>query len=289
MKKVGKVLAIIVLVLAVIALGSSIVVTQEDEYKLVRQFGKIDRVITEPGLSFKIPFLETTTVLPKKMLHYDLAESDVITADKKTMITDSYVLWEITSPLDFAKTLNSSVANAENRIDAVVYNAIKNVIGTIEQNEVITSRDGELTEQIMAAVGTSMDQYGIKILTVETKRFDLPADNKTSVYERMISERDKIAATYIAEGDAEAQIIINATDKEIAIMLAEATAQAEQLVAAGEAEYMQILSDAYSSEEKAEFYSFVRSLDAAKVSLSGDQNTLILPKDSPIAEIFLTK
>ncbi len=287
MKKIGKVLAIVIAFVAVIVLSSSLVVTQEDEYRLVRQFGKINRVITEPGLSFKVPFLESTTVLPKKMLHYDLPESDVITKDKKTMLTDSYVLWEITDPMAFAKNLNSSVMTAENRIDAVVYNAIKTVVGTIEQNDVITSRDGDLTTQIMAAIGNSMDQYGIKILTVETKRFDLPSDNKASVYERMISERDKIAATYIAEGEAEAQIIINATDKEIAIMLAEAKAQAEQIVAAGEAEYMQILSDAYSSEEKADFYSFVRSLDAAINSLSGNNNTLILPKDSPIAEIFL--
>ncbi len=287
MNKISKILGVVIAVVAVIVLSSSVVVTQEDEYRLVRQFGRINRVITEPGLSFKIPFLESTTTLPKKMLHYDLPESDVITMDKKTMLTDSYVLWQITDPMAFAKNLNSSVTTAENRIDAVVYNAIKTVVGTIEQNDVITSRDGELTEQIMATIGDSMEQYGIEILTVETKRFDLPSDNKSSVYERMISERDKIAATYIAEGEAEAQIIINATDKEIAIMLAEAEAQAEQIVAAGEAEYMQILSDAYSSEEKADFYSFVRSLDAAIVSLSGNNNTLILPKDSPIAEIFL--
>lgn len=287
MKKTGKILGVVIVLALVVVLGSSVVVTQENEYRLVRQFGKINRVISEPGLSFKIPFLETTTVLPKKMMHYDLPESDVITMDKKTMITDSYVLWQIKDPMAFAKTLNSSVSTAENRIDAVVYNAIKTVIGTIEQNEVITSRDGELTEEIMLAIGDSMDQYGVEILTVETKRFDLPSDNKASVYERMISERDKIAATYKAEGEAEAQIIINTTDKEIAIMLAEAKAKAEQIIAAGEAEYMQILSDAYSSEEKADFYSFVRSLDAAVNALSGGNNTLILPKDSPMAEIFL--
>lgn len=287
MKKTGKILGVVIVLALVVVLGSSVVVTQENEYRLVRQFGKINRVISEPGLSFKIPFLETTTVLPKKMMHYDLPESDVITMDKKTMITDSYVLWQINDPMAFAKTLNSSVSTAENRIDAVVYNAIKTVIGTIEQNEVITSRDGELTEAVMLSIGTSMEQYGIEILTVETKRFDLPSDNKTSVYERMISERDKIAATYIAEGNAEAQIIINTTDKEISIMLAEANAKAEQIIAEGEAEYMQILSDAYSSKEKADFYSFVRSLDAALLSFSGKDNTLILPADSPLTSIFL--
>lgn len=289
MKKPVKVILGIVAVFAVIIIFSSVVVTNEDEYKLIRQFGKIDRVISEPGLSFKIPIFESTATLPKKMLHYDLAASDVITLDKKTMITDSYVLWQITDALAFAKTLNSSISNAENRIDTVVYNAIKNVIGSIEQNDVISSRDGALTEEILAYIGNTFDQYGIRILTVETKRLDLPSENKNSVYERMMSERDKIAATYIAEGNAEAQIIINATDKEISIMLAEADAKAEQIIAAGEAEYMQILSDAYSDAEKADFYSFVRSLDAAVKSLSGSNNTLILPADSPITSIFLGK
>ena len=225
-------------------------------------------------------------VLPKKILHYDLASSDVITKDKKTMITDSYVLWQITDPLTFAKSLNSSVMNAENRIDAVVYNSIKTVIGTIEQNDVITSRDGELTEAIMESIGTAMDQYGLQILTVETKRLDLPSDNKTSVYERMISERDNIAATHIAQGQAEAQKIRNQTDKEVAIMISEAEKEAEILRAEGEAEYMRILSEAYSDESRADFYAYVRSLDAAKEALQGEDKTLILSPESPMAQIF---
>jgi len=109
---------------------SSMVVTGEDEYKLVRQFGKIDHVQSEAGLSFKIPFIQTVDTLPKKVLLYDLTPSDVITRDKKTMITDSYVLWEITDPVKFAQTLNSSIGNAENRINTVVYNSIKNTISS---------------------------------------------------------------------------------------------------------------------------------------------------------------
>ena len=140
----------------------------------------------------------------------------MITMDKKTMLSDSYVLWRITDPLKFAQTLNSSVANAEGRIDTVVYNSVKNVISSMSQNEVISGRDGELSQAIMTNVGDSMAEYGITLLAVETKRLDLPADNKAAVYERMISERDKIAATYTAEGQAEAQKIRNTTDREIA-------------------------------------------------------------------------
>ena len=159
------------------------------------------------GVTLKLPFIQTADTLPKQILLYDLAASDVITMDKKTMLSDSYVLWRITDPLKFAQTLNSSVANAEGRIDTVVYNSVKNVISSMSQNEVISGRDGELSQAIMTNVGDSMAEYGITLLAVETKRLDLPADNKAAVYERMISERDKIAATNTAEGQAEACLL----------------------------------------------------------------------------------
>ncbi len=281
-----KILFGIFTILVLTLFGASIVITNENEYKLIRQFGKVNSVITEPGLSFKIPFIQSADTLPKEILIYDLSESDVITMDKKTMITDSYVLWRISNPLTFAQTLNSSIANAESRIDTTVYNAIKNIISSMTQNDVISGRDSELTNLLMENIGNSMEQYGITLLTVETKRLDLPSDNKTAVYERMISERDKIAATYIAEGDSEAKMIQNTTDQEVAISISSAEAKAESIIAEGEAEYMRILSEAYSDASRSEFYAFVRALDAAKVALKGDNKTLILPEDSPIAQIF---
>ena len=284
MKK--KIIAIAVAVAALVLLGSSLVVTHENEYTLVRQFGKISRVIDEPGLSVKIPFVQTTDTCPKQTLLYDLTPSEVITRDKKTMITDSYVLWRITDPMKFAQSLNGSVVNAASRINTAVYNALKNAISSMNQDEVITSRDGELSDLVMVSIDDNMDQYGIELTMFETKQLDLPEDNKAAVYERMISERDNIAATYTAEGNAEAQVIRNTTDKEVAISISEAKKQAEILVAEGEAEYMRILSEAYDTEEKQEFYSFVRSLDALRESMTGADKTVILSADSPIAEIF---
>ena len=287
MKKVfGKAFAVIILVIAVFLGLSSLVITKENEYKVIRQFGKIDHVQTEAGISFKIPFLQTESSLPKQILVYDLAPSDVITKDKKTMITDSYVLWQITDPIKFAQTLNSSIGNAEGRIDTVVYNSIKNIIGSWPQEEVISGRDGELSAAIMNNVGDKFKQYGLEVLAVETKQLDLPNDNKEAVYERMISERGNIAATYTAEGAAEAQKIRNTTDKEVSIILSEANKQAEVLKAEGEAEYMRILSDAYRDSSRTDFYSFVRSLDALKESVKGENKTVILDKNSPIARIF---
>ncbi len=286
-KRIAKFLAVIIVLAAVIGLSGSVVITRENEYKLIRQFGRVERIIDTAGISFKVPFVQTADSLPREILLYDLAPSDVITMDKKTMLTDSYVLWRITDPLKFAQTLNSSVTNAERRIDAVVYNSIKNVISSLSQNDVISGRDGELSEAIMNNIGTSVDQYGIHLLAVETKKLDLPADNKEAVYERMISERDKIAATYTAEGKSEAQVIRNTTDREIAINISNAEAQAAAVTAEGEAEYMRVLEAAYSTQDRAEFYAFTRSLDAARASLTGSNNTLILPADSPIASIFM--
>ena len=283
----GKKIGILIGVSAVVvAVGASVTVTQQNEYKLIRQFGKVDRVISSSGISFKIPFIESTQSLPKEPLLYDLAASDVITKDKKTMISDSYVLWKISDPLKFAQTLNSSVESGESRINTAVYNATKNAISSMSQDQVITSRDGELSDMVMEAIGTNMDQYGIELLKFETKQLDLPDDNKEAVYERMISERDNIAATYKAEGNSEAKVIRNKTDKEVAIQISDAKKQAEILEAEGEQEYMKILAQAYGEEDRSEFYSFVRSLDALKTSMKGENKTVILSADSPIAQIF---
>ena len=217
---------------------------------------------------------------------YDLAVSDVITSDKKSMVADSFVLWRIEDPLMFIQTLSGNIANAEYRIDTVVYNSLKTVISSMKQEDVISGRDGELAQKIMDNVGNTFEKYGIKLLAIETKRIDLPDENKSAVYERMISERDNIAASYAAEGEAEAKQIRNEADKTVQITISEAEAQAEKLRAEGEAEYMRILSEVYDSSEEADFYEYMRALDMARNSLGGENNTLVISSDSPIAAIL---
>ncbi|MGF7143982.1 membrane protease subunit HflC [Anaerotaenia torta] len=289
MKKIRNFTGILVLLLVVAGLIISLsatIVTKEDEYTLVKRFGKIERVNSEAGLSFKTPFIETVDVLPRNIQFYDMQESDVITMDKKTMVADSYVLWKITDPIRFAQTLNSSVTAAEGRIDSIVYNTMKSVISSLSQADVISGRDGELNLAFMESIGSSLDPYGIELIAVETKHLDLPGNNKNAVFERMISERAQMAATYTAEGESEAQKIRNTTDKEVAISISNAEAEAAKITAEGEAEYMRTLSQAYADAAKSDFYTFIRSLEAAKTSLSGSNKTLILSKDSPIAKIF---
>jgi len=274
----------IVLVIGLIVLSQAVVITHENEYSLIKEFGKVEHIVDKAGLSFKTPFIQTSDTLPKTLLLYDLAKSDVITEDKKTMVVDSYVLWQITDPLKFTQTL-TLVSNAEGRINTIVYNSMKNVISSMNQTSVIQSRDGALSELIMANIGSTMDQYGITLKAVETKRLDLPSDNKAAVYERMISERNNIAASYTASGESEAKMIRNKTDNEIAISISEAEAQAEKTIAEGEAQYMRTLSQAYNTTERADFYTFVRALDASKLAMKGEK-TIILSSDSPLAQIF---
>ena len=283
-KKAPFIIIAILAVIAIIVLSNSLVVTMENEYTLVKQFGKIEKIVPEAGLSFKVPFIQTTDTLPNTLLIYDLTQSDVITEDKKTMVVDSYVLWKIVDPLKFVQTL-TLIPNAESRINTIVYNSMKNVISSMEQQEVITSRDGVLNEMIMNNIGSTMDQYGIKFISIETKHLDLPSDNKAAVYERMISERNNIAASYTASGESDAKKIRTETDNEIVVSVSEAEAKAEKIISEGEAEYMRILSGAYNTADRADFYTFVRSLDAAKKSLKGDK-TLILDSKSPLTQIF---
>ena len=285
MKKAVKII-LPLLVIAFILSGSCFVVTQQNEYTIVRQFGAVVDIVDKPGMSMKIPFLQSTSTLPKTEMLYDLAVSDVITSDKKSMVADSFVLWRISDPLKFIQTLSGNIANAEYRIDTVVYNSLKTVISSMRQEDVISGRDGLLAQKIMDNVGDTFDKYGITILAIETKRIDLPDENKSAVYTRMISERDNIAASYAAEGEAEAKQIRNEADKSVQITISQAEAQAEKLRAEGEAEYMRILSEVYDTTEEADFYEFMRALDMARNSLGGENNTIVISSDSPIASIL---
>lgn len=289
-KATNKILFVILLVFVVILLNMVTVVTRPGEYRVIKQFGKIVRVDTVDshpyGLGFKIPFIQTETAISSKLILSDLAASDVMTSDKKSMISDCFVLWKINDPVKFIQKLSGSQQNAESRISSNVYNALKNVISSLSQEEVISGRDGELAQLLTEKLGTGLESYGIKVEKIETKMLDLPDENKEAVYSRMVSERGNIAASYKAKGEQEAQKIKNDTDEKTTIILAQAQKTADTTIAEGEAEYMRILSDAYNDQSKADFYSFVRQLDAMKATLKNQDNTIVLDKDSPIAELF---
>ena len=266
--------------------AGSFYTVQPRQYVAVRQFGRIVDIKDTPGLKFKIPFIQSIQRISAATILYDIPASDVITKDKKSMIADNYVLWRVTDPTRYIRTLDAVELRAEERIEAAVYNAIKNVISSMNQDEVIEARGERLTQLITEEANSDIADYGIVIITSEIKSLDLPDDNKESVYERMIAERQNIAATYRAQGAAEAQKIRNEADREVSVMKAEARRQAAVIEAEGEAEYMRILQEAYNTKDKAEFYNYIRGLDALTESLKGGNKTIILDRDSELAQVL---
>ena len=285
-KRIFKGTGLILLLLVLFVLSNAVVITRANEFELIKQFGKVVRVEENAGPSLCIPFLQTVQRVPKYKMISDLYPSDVTTKDKKVMTVDSFVIWDISDPVKYLSSLNASKEKAEIRLGNVVYNSIKTVLSSTNQADIISGRDGELAQSITDNIGNSMDSYGIHIYAVETKKLDLPDSNKESVYQRMISERNNIAAQYTADGDYQSQLIKNETDRTVKETIAKAQAEAEKIKAEGEARYMQILSDAYNDESKADFYNYVRSLDAMKASMKGSNKTIILDEDSELARIL---
>ena len=286
MKKFSKSFALILALLLVFVLYNSLYTVQPKQYVAVRQFGRIVNVVDTPGLKMKIPFMQTIQRISAATILYDIPASDVITKDKKSMISDNYVLWRVTNPTLYIQTLNAIEARAAERIEAAVYNSLKKIISSMSQDEIIAARGDRLNSMITEDANADIQVYGIEIVQSQIKALDLPEDNKAAVFTRMISERENIAAGYTAEGAAEAQKIRNETDRKVTVMTAEAEKEAATILAEGESEYMRILQDAYNTEAKADFYNFTRSLDALKASLRRDNKTIMLDKDSELARIL---
>ncbi len=277
-------LLIILLILLFLGFRMFTVSVLENYSVSIIRFDKVVEVYTQPGLYFKLP-IDNTVYIRNNSIIYNLSPSDVLTLDKKAMTVSSYAVWQIVDPLTFLKTAGTE-GEAERRLDATVYNAIKNLLGSIEQMEIIRMRGRDLESQLITSVAAQMEYYGVKVTDIRIKQFDLPTDNKNAVYTRMISEREKIAAQYRAEGKEEADKIRNTINKESIEIESAAKATAAQIVAEGESEYMRILAEAYSGEERAAFYEFLRTLDALKITMTGDK-TIILPIDSPLTKILV--
>jgi len=285
-KRAGLISLIAVLVVVLLVAGGCLYTVREDTYGIVTKFGKIVAVQENAGLHFKLPFVEQVRYVPRTIQIYDIAPSDVITKDKKSMIADDFILWRVTDAKKFTQTLNASVTSAQDRVSVATYNATKSIISSMSQDEVIEARGERLTSLITDESNSDLGNYGIVIEKASIKSLDLPDDNKDAVYERMISERQNIAASYKAQGDASAQKIRNETDRQVAVMQAEASRQAEITIAEGEAAYMEKIAAAYDTEDKQAFYSYLRGLDALKASLTGGEKTIVLNRDSELVKVL---
>ena len=282
-------ISVIALVL-VIVVFSSVYTVKENEYACTFRFSEIVNTETEAGLHFKIPFIDSVKYFPKATQLYDIPPSAVITSDKQNMTVDCYILWNIEDPPQFYRALGTTSV-AEERLDAITYTALKIALGNLKQSDIINMNDGgernDIYESITTTVNTQAKAYGIEVEDVKIKRFDLPESNLNAVYQRMISERNQMAEKFTADGDKEANLIINEVNKIVNITISNAEAEAAKLIAEGEAENMRMLAEAYNSQEKKDFYEFTLALDALKASLTGEEKTVILDADSELAKILM--
>ena len=281
---------IVLVLLAVLVISNSFFTVREDEYACTVRFSKIISTTGEAGLHFKVPFVDSVKYFTKATQLYDIPPSEVLTSDKQNMTVDCYILWSIDDPKLFYQRLGTT-GNAEQRLDALTYNELKTVMGTLAQADIVNMEDGAKRNDIYNSIATDVDNlartYGIRVEDVKIKQFDLPESNLNAVYNRMISERNQIAEKYTADGNYVASIIRNDVDKQVNILVSNAKAEAAKLEAEGEGEYMRMLAEAYQTKDQQEFYEFTRALDALKESLTGEEKTVILDKDSKLGQILM--
>ncbi|KRG14515.1 protease modulator HflC [Lederbergia galactosidilytica] len=276
------------LIILLFLLFSSVFIVREGEYKVIRQFQEVVRVETEPGLAFKIPFLQTVSTLPKYQMTYDVSQAEINTKDKKRIIIDNYAVWKIDEPRKMISNART-VENAESRMEEFIYSVVRTELGQLNYDEIINdekSSRGSLNDRVTERVNEllSRDEYGITVVDVRTKRTDLPEENENSVYTRMVSERESTAQEYLSKGDAQKNETMAETDRKVREMLSKAESEAEVIRAEGEGEAAKIYNKSFSKDP--EFYNLYRTLESYKKTI-GEDTVIILPSDSPYARLLM--
>jgi modulator of FtsH protease HflC len=267
---------------------SNLFVVREGEYKVIRQFGEVVRIESKPGLSYKIPFIQSVSSLPKYQMIYDVEEAEINTKDKKRMLIDNYAVWRIEDPKKMISNARTLV-NAEAKMEEFIYSVVRAELGQLNYDEIINDENstrGSLNDRVTEKVNELLksDHYGIVVTDIRIKRTDLPKENEESVYKRMISERESKAQEYLSMGDAQKNRIIAQTDREVKEMLAIAHAEAEKIRAEGENKAAKIYNEAYSKDP--EFYNLFRTLESYKKTIDGE-TVIVIPADSPYAKLLM--
>ncbi len=298
-----------VLVLLIIAFSASTFQMNENESVAVLRFGRIIAVYVKTdaqaetvrqgfglqsdklgsvvvhvgtGLHLRVPFIDQVNKYNNMLLTYDTAPRQVVTSDKKKLIFDNNAQWRIDNPALFEITMGR-VEEAQKRLDDILYSKMNEKVGKMTATTLITDKAAveQMQIDLAADMTDTMKAYGIEVFDIRVKRTELPQENYESVYNRMISERQRIAAQYRSEGDEEALKMMSDTDRQIVILLSEARQQAEITKGEGDAEAARIFNEAYGQDP--EFYQFYNMLEMYKATM-GSNTTLIIPSDSPFAK-----
>lgn len=270
-----KPISIIIVVVLILILSGSMFTVNMKQNAIVLQFQEYKETISKPGLYFKIPLLQEVRFFTKMLLVLDAPPADIITRDKKTMVIDNFSMWRIKDPLLFLQTLQSERAG-ESRLDDIIKSELRVELGTHNLIDVVTITREEIMAKVTHEANIKAAEYGIEVLDVRIKRADLPEDNAQKVYNRMRSERERIAKKYRSEGAEEATKIRAGTDKEKVILIARAYRKEQEIRGNGDARATKIYADAYNRDR--EFYAFMRSMQAYKNSLQTGTTVLLSEK-----------
>lgn len=282
-----KLLLIFLFVLFAAAIIANTLVVQEDELVVIKQFGNIKRIIDKPGLYFKIPLIQNTDSLTKKLSNYEFQPIKIITKDKKSLLVKSYAIWKITEPYSFINDVET-IGSAEALIENTVYSVFRQKYNELSYDEIINGivANKDYNEEVTAEVRKQVQQIGISILDVRLMNTELTDDEAEMAYEKIKSEREKIAKQYISTAEQEASIIRAEADKKAKVIISRAYANSEEAKGRADAEAAKIYAKSYNKDP--EFYKFIRTLESYKKTLK-DKTTIILPIDSPYTKYLIGK
>ena len=261
----------------------SIFIVKEVNQAIVLQFGDQKKIITKPGLNFKIPFIQNVVFLDKRILNLDAPPEEVIASDQKRLIVDAFARFQITDPLKFYISVGNERV-ARSRLSTIINSRIRSVLGTQRLQTLLSEDRTKQMSLIQEGVNNEAEKFGIKIVDVRIKRADLPQANSNAIFARMQTEREREAKEFRAKGAEMAVTITSTADKEVTVILADAEKKSEIMKGEGDGQRNKIFADAFGKDP--EFFAFYRAMQAYEKALIGGETSLILSPDSEFFKFF---
>lgn len=268
---------LLIALIALTGVGYGLACFQVTEWQqaVVLQFGKPVKTISEPGLYFKTPLVQNVMFFEKRLLEYDAASKELITQDKQQLVVDNYSRWRIIDPLKFYQTVGT-LSGAQSRLDDIIYSNLREAIGRSTLRDVVSGDRDALMRGVTKSSDERAEAYGVRVVDVRIKRTDLPAKNEQNVFSRMRTERERAAKKFRAEGEEQSRKIRSKAEKDREIILAEAKREAAIIRGDADGQATNIYAKAYGRDP--DFYEFMRTLEAYKVTLPGRTKLLLSPK-----------
>jgi membrane protease subunit HflC len=283
MKRTALTVLLVLIGFAVIAAYLTLFTVYQTQQALVLEFGKPKRLITEPGLNYKIPFIQNVQFFDKRLLDLDSAPQEVIAADQKRLVVDAFARWRITNPLLFYQSVNNETF-ARTQLSAFLEAALRRVLGAASFEAVVRDDRNDLMGKITSELNAKAKSFGITVVDVRIKRADLPEANSLAIYRRMQTERQREAAEIRAEGEEASRRIRADADRQVTVVKAEATGESERIRGTGDAEKNRVFADAFGKD--ADFFAFYRSMQAYVGSLRSGDTRMLLSPDSQFFQYF---